>query len=76
RQFADFDLPYDYVAQQIEKVEALTVEDMQALASDHIRPDAMNYVFVGDAETQLPRLAELGFGEPVLINDEVDALTE
>ncbi len=73
---ADYDLPYDYVAQQIEKVEALTVEDMQALAADNIRPDAMNYIIVGDAETQLPRLADLGFGEPVLINDEIDGLTE
>ncbi|MEM7639537.1 MAG: pitrilysin family protein [Pseudomonadota bacterium] len=73
---ADYDLPYDYVAQQIEKVEALTVEDMQALAADNIRPDAMNYIIVGDAETQLPRLADLGFGEPVLINEEIDGLTE
>ena len=73
---ADYDLPYDYVAQQIEKVEALTVEDMQALAADNIRPDAMNYIIVGDAETQLPRLADLGFGEPVLINEEIDSLTE
>ncbi|MEL7031987.1 MAG: pitrilysin family protein [Pseudomonadota bacterium] len=73
---ADYDLPYDYVAKQIERVEALSVEDMQGLAEDFIRPDAMNYVFVGDAETQLPRLAELGFGEPILINEEIDALTE
>ncbi|MEM9180630.1 MAG: insulinase family protein, partial [Pseudomonadota bacterium] len=73
---ADYDLPYDYVARQIEKVEALTVEDMQALAADNIRPDAMNYIIVGDAETQLSRLADLGFGEPVLINEEIDSLTE
>ena len=73
---ADYDLPYDYVAQQIETVEALSVEDMQALAEAFIRPGAMNYVIVGDAESQLPRLAELGFGEPILINEQVDALTE
>lgn len=72
---ADYDLPYDYVAQQIEAVEALSVEDVQALASRLIQPDAMHYVIVGDAETQLPRLTELGLGEPVLINDAVDALT-
>lgn len=73
---ADYNLPYDYVARQIETVEALTVEDMQGLAAEFIRPDAMNYVFVGDAATQLPRLSELGFGDPILINDEVDSLTE
>ncbi len=73
---ADYELPYDYVAQQIAAVEDMTVEDVQALASEYIRPGAMHYVIVGDAESQLPRLVELGFGEPVLINDRVDALSE
>lgn len=73
---ADFDLPYDYVSQQISAVEALSVADVQALAQDYIRPQAMNYVIVGDAETQLERLSELGFGDAVLINEDVDALSE
>lgn len=73
---ADYDLPYNFVSLQIEKVDALTVADMQNLATEFIRPNAMNYVIVGDAETQLSRLSELGFGEPVLINEQVDALTE
>ncbi|MEO1662637.1 MAG: pitrilysin family protein [Pseudomonadota bacterium] len=73
---ADYDLPYDYAAQQVAAVEALTVAQVQALATDYIRPEAMNFVIVGDAETQLERLAELGFGTPVLINDAVDALSE
>ena len=73
---ADYDLPYDFAARQIEDIKAMTVEDVQALAGQLIRADAMNYVIVGDAETQLPRLEDLGFGEPVLINEQVDALTE
>ena len=73
---ADYDLTYDYVAKQVEAVEAMTVEQAQALAGAYIRPDAMNYVIVGDAETQLPRLSELGYGEPVLINESVDDLTD
>lgn len=73
---ANYGFPYDYVAQQIEAVEALTVEDVRDLGTAFIRPEAMNYVIVGDAATQLPRLAELGFGDPVLINEAVDALTE
>jgi zinc protease len=72
---ADYGLPYDYVSRQIEAVEALSLEDVQSLAQRLIRPDAMHYVFVGDAETQLPRLSQLGLGEPVLINEAVDALT-
>ena len=73
---ADYGLPNDYAAQEVAEVEALTVDEVQALAQAFIRPDQMNYVIVGDAETQLERLAELGFGEPVLINEAVDALSE
>ena len=73
---ADYDLPYDYAAQQVAAVEALTVEQVQSLATDYIRPGAMNFVIVGDAETQLERLSELGFGEAILINEAVDALSE
>jgi zinc protease len=75
-EIADYDLPSNYVAQQIVEAEALTVADVQGLAEALIRPDAMNYVIVGDAETQLPRLKELGFGDPVLINDQIDAMSE
>jgi zinc protease len=28
----------------------------------------MIWLIVGDAKTQLPRLKELGFGEPILLN--------
>ncbi len=73
---ADYGLPNDYVAQQVAAVEALSVDDVVALAERLIRPDAMNFVIVGDAETQLERLSELGYGEPVLVNEAVDALSE
>ncbi len=73
---ADYDLPYDYAAQQVAAVEALTVEQVQSLATEYIRPEAMNFVIVGDAETQLARLSELGFGDAILINEAVDALSE
>ena len=73
---ADYGLPYDFAAQFVEDVKALTVEDIQALADELISVNGMYYVIVGDAETQMERLTELGFGEPVLINDYVDALTE
>lgn len=66
---ADYQLPHDYVLQQGAIAEAMTVEQIQALAARYLRPDAMNYVIVGDAATQLPRLRALGLPEPVLIND-------
>ncbi len=74
-EIAGYDLPNDFVVQQVAAVEALTLPEIQALAGKLIRPDAMNYVIVGDAATQLPRLKSLGFGDPVVINEAVDALT-
>ncbi|MGY6551414.1 MAG: M16 family metallopeptidase [Erythrobacter sp.] len=72
---AEYGLPNDFVARQIELVEALSVADVRALAGRLIRPDSMHYIIVGDAETQLPRLARLGLGDAVLINDAVDGLS-
>lgn len=66
---ADYGLPHDYVLQQGAVAEAMTLGQIQALAMQYLHPDAMNYVIVGDAATQVPRLRALGFGEPVLIND-------
>ncbi|MEO1136323.1 MAG: insulinase family protein, partial [Pseudomonadota bacterium] len=66
---ADYGLPYDYLQQQDEVVEAMTVERIQELAETYIRPGAMNYVIVGDAETQAARLEALGFGAPVMIDE-------
>lgn len=74
-EIAGYGRPNDFVVQQVAAVEALTLPEIQALAGKLIRPDAMNYVIVGDAATQLPRLKSLGFGDPVVINEAVDALT-
>jgi zinc protease len=71
-----YNLPYDYVAKENEIVEAMSVEEIVRLASTYILPDRMNYVMVGDAQTQLDRLSALGLGEPVLVNDAVDQLME
>ena len=70
----DYDLPYDYVKQQDAIVEAMTVERIRTLAQAYLRPHAMNYVFVGDAESQAARLEGLGFGAPVMLNERLDAM--
>ncbi|WP_068863299.1 M16 family metallopeptidase [Erythrobacter dokdonensis] len=69
-----YDLPYDYVARENEIVEAITVDEIRQLAQTYILPERMNYVIVGDAETQLGRLSVLGLGEPVVLNEAVDRL--
>lgn len=71
-----YDLAEDYVASETAEVAEMSVEDMKAMANAYIKPGAMNYVIVGDAATQLERMSELGFGDPVLINEAVDALSD
>jgi zinc protease len=71
-----YDLPYDYVAEQNRIVEGMTKEDIQALAASYIRPNEMNYIVIGDAETQAGRLEELGLGTPIMVKERVDSLSE
>lgn len=59
----------DYIREQEQVVEQITREEIQSLARQYANPDRMIYLVVGDARTQLSRLGDLGFGDPVLLND-------
>ena len=65
---ADYGWSPNYVLQRQEIVQGMTVEKIQALAQQYIRPDQMIYLIVGDAETQLDALEGLGYGKAVLLN--------
>lgn len=59
----------DFRAQNAKAVEALTLEEFKSFAAKYMRPDAMNYLVVGDAETQAEGLKELGYGDPIMLNE-------
>ena len=59
---------YDYVKSREQIVKSMTVDQIKALSNKYLNTDKMYWLIVGDAKTQLPRLKELGFGEPILIN--------
>ncbi len=59
---------YDYVKEREKTVNAMTVERIKELSNKYLNSDKMIWLFVGDAKTQLPRLKELGFGDPVRLN--------
>jgi zinc protease len=61
---------YDYVKDRERTVKAMTVAQVQDLSRKYLDTDKMFWLVVGDAKTQLPRLKELGFGEPVLLNNQ------
>ena len=65
-----YNYPADYRAQNAKAIEAMTLEDFKSLAAKYMRPQAMNYLVVGDAASQMEGLKSLGFGDPVLLNGE------
>lgn len=71
---ADYGLPVDFPQREQAIVDAMTVDQVKALAGRYVRPGAMTYVVVGDAVTQAKRLEALGFGAPVMINEELARL--
>ena len=46
----------------------MSLEDVKRLARDYMNVDAMNYLVVGDAETQAAGTVDLGFGYPIMLN--------
>jgi zinc protease len=64
---SDFGYPDDFQARNAARVEAMTLEQFQRIANDYLRADAMQYIVVGDAESQAGRLGDLGFGDPEML---------
>jgi zinc protease len=58
---------YDYIKDREKIVNTMTLEQVKALSSKYLDTQHMVWLVVGDAKTQLPRLKDLGFGEPQLI---------
>lgn len=55
-----YGLPDDYLQTYREHVEAVTADEVLRVAREHIRPDEMAVVIVGDAEEVLPQAAPYG----------------
>lgn len=66
---SDYGWKADYVRDREQIVRDITKEDIAELAKKYANPDRMIYLVVGDAKTQMDRLEQLGFGEPILINN-------
>jgi predicted Zn-dependent peptidase len=50
-----YGLPDDYLQTYRSKIEAITAKDVQRVALQHVRPDEMAIVIIGDAESILPQ---------------------
>ena len=58
---------YDYVKGREQIVKTMTVQQVKDLSQKYLNADKMIWLVVGDAKTQMSRLKELGFGDPILI---------
>ena len=67
---SNYDLSPDFISQREKQVEAMSIEEIQEIARKYVNPNKMYYLVVGDAATQIQKLEELGFGKPVLLNEE------
>ncbi len=55
-----FDLPDDHFAGQVARIEAVTLEDVNRVATTHVDPEALNIVIVGDRAKIEGPLSEVG----------------
>jgi predicted Zn-dependent peptidase len=55
-----YGLPDDYYAGQVARLEAVTLEDVQRVAREHLDPEALSIVVVGDRSLIEAPLRELG----------------
>ncbi len=63
-----YNLNSDYVKDREKIVTEITIPKIQELSKKYLDANKMIWLVVGDAETQLKRMKELGFGDPVILN--------
>ncbi len=61
-----YGFPADIALRRADEAEALTVDDIRALADRYLDPERMIWLVVGDAASQAERLDALGLGEVTL----------
>lgn len=67
---SNYNLDHNYIKQRENLVNNISALEIQELAEKYINPEKMYFLIVGDAESQLAQLEELGLGKPVLLNKE------
>jgi zinc protease len=69
-QLALFDLPDDYFAEFVPKVEQVTVDDVTRVAALHLDPRRLTTLIVGDFDAFGGDLPRLGLGAPIVLSPE------
>ena len=64
---ATYGLPFNYVKQNENTLNNITVAQIKEIINKTMNPHDMVYVVVGDAKTQLAPLGTLGLGKPIMV---------
>lgn len=65
---SNYNFANDYAKQRENIVKNISIDDIKKLSNKYLNTNKMIYLIVGDAETQLKKLEQIGFGTPVLLN--------
>ncbi|MFT5542441.1 MAG: zinc protease [Glaciecola sp.] len=63
-----FNKPKNYIEQEQNFVINAQIVDVHSAIENFLNEQEMIYLVVGDAQTQLERMSELGYGEPILLD--------
>ena len=66
-QLALYDLPEDYYAQFVPRIERVTVDDVSRVMTQHLDPARLTTLIVGDLDAIGADIGRLGLGEPVVV---------
>lgn len=69
-QISRYQYPLDYIKQHELVLQNMSLGKHKSLARFYLHPDKMIYLVVGDAKTQMEKLNDLGFGQPILLDKE------
>jgi zinc protease len=69
-QIALYNLPDDYFVQFVPKLERLTTAEITRAAAEHLHPDRLLALVVGDLDVVGKDLERLGLGQPVVLSAE------
>jgi predicted Zn-dependent peptidase len=67
-QLALYDLPDDYFALFVPRIESVTAEEVSAVMTRHVDPQRLTTLVVGDLDVVGSDLAALGFGDPIVLS--------
>ena len=68
-QIALYDLPDDYFAQFVPRLERVTKADVTRASAEHIDPARLQTLVVGDLDVVGHDLAQLGLGDPAILSN-------